>query len=610
MCIQWVLTAVNNAACAALPCATLAAHAEGVIQIGGPQGSSGDAPASAQQFRLLVEQVQDYAIYVIDPNGCVATWNTGAERIKGYTAQQIIGKPYTTFFTDEDRLGGKPQRLLQQARDAGRVADQGWRVRADGTRFWADAVLTALHDEHHRLLGYAKVTRDLTERRWGQEQDFLASVSRELAASLDFEHTVQRIAQAVVPRLADWCAVDVLDEHGQLRRVAIAERDPSAGSPAVAQLRRLAPDPSARHGAAAVVRSGQAEFYPAIQEALRAATATDAEHLALLHALALQSLLVVPLVARGTTLGALTCATTQPGWHYTPADLALAEDLSRRAALAIDNAQLYRQAQQQAALHVELNAALREIADARQQALRQAQQERDQAERARAGLQTFLGIVAHDLRNPLTAIRGYAQLANRRRSVPEQVVHLTTAIQEQAQRMNGLIGTLLDAARIGAGELTVQRERTDLVEVARQAVDAGQLSTSKHRLTLAAPERLPGVWDPGRLAEVLHNLVENAIKYSPDGGDIQVHLTAQEETVTIRVTDEGQGMREQELPRLFHLFSRLEPGGRIAGTGLGLYIAHGIVSAHEGRIWAESPGPGQGSTFVVVLPREQGSATA
>jgi PAS domain S-box-containing protein len=125
---------------------------------------------SEEHLRLLVERVQDYAIFLIDADGRIASWNAGARRIKGYTAEEIIGRPYATFFTAEDRAAGRPERLLRRARADGRVEDEGWRVRKDGTRFWADAVLTALYDAEGRLRGYAKVTRDLTERRRAEEE--------------------------------------------------------------------------------------------------------------------------------------------------------------------------------------------------------------------------------------------------------------------------------------------------------------------------------------------------------------------------------------------------------------------------------------------------------
>ena len=204
-------------------------------------GISGD-----RLLRLLVESVRDYAIFALDDGGRVATWNAGAERIKGYSEQEAIGLPYSVFFTPEDKAQGKPQRLLAQAAGEGRVEDEGWRVRKDGTRFWADAILTALHDEHGELVGYAKVTRDLTERRGAEEQArkllreqvareaaeaalrrirVIERVSSILASSPDYDRTLRESAAALVPSFAEFCAIDLIEEQA-LRRVVVASEDP------------------------------------------------------------------------------------------------------------------------------------------------------------------------------------------------------------------------------------------------------------------------------------------------------------------------------------------------------------------------------------------------
>jgi PAS domain S-box-containing protein len=385
-----------------------------------------ESPGSEDLFRLLVERVQDYAIFLIDPEGRVATWNAGAERIKGYAAADIVGRPYATFFAAEDRAAGKPDRLLERARREGRVEDEGWRLRRDGSRFWADAVLTALYDDAGRLRGYAKVTRDMTERLRAEEQ-------------------------------------------------------------------------------------------------------------------------------------------------------------------------------------VRLNTALRDAAEERARALAEAERQRDAAERAHASLQTFLGVVAHDLRGPLTAIRGNAQLLRRLPGAapPERLGRALESIEDETARMDELVGRLVDAARIGAGQLEVRPAPTDLVALARRAVAAAQVTTASHRLVLAAPERLDGTWDPARLAEVLDNLLGNAVKYSPEGGEVRVRVERRDDQALVSVADQGIGLRREDLGGLFQPFARLEAGRAIAGTGLGLYIVRGIVEAHGGKVRAESPGQGQGSTFTVALPLER-----
>jgi signal transduction histidine kinase len=247
---------------------------------------------------------------------------------------------------------------------------------------------------------------------------------------------------------------------------------------------------------------------------------------------------------------------------------------------------------------------LRDAQEERERALAEAERGREEAERAHASLQTFLGVVAHDLRAPLTSIRGNAEMLRRRGAAADadRQRRRLESIEEQSGRMNRMIGSLVDAARIGAGQLEVRPEPTDLVALVRRAVDAARTTTEQHRIELDAPERLEGSWDPNRLGQVLDNLLGNAAKYSPRGGEIRVRVTRQDDEAVVSVTDQGIGLRSEDLPRLFRLFSRLEGSGGIAGTGLGLYITYGIVKAHGGRAWAESPGPEKGATFAVALP--------
>jgi PAS domain S-box-containing protein len=246
----------------------------------------------------------------------------------------------------------------------------------------------------------------------------------------------------------------------------------------------------------------------------------------------------------------------------------------------------------------------RRAEESREEALAEAEQRRDEAERAQGSLQTFLGVVAHDLRGPLTSIRGNAQMLRRRQDSvdPERRARALKAIEDEAGRMNGMIGALVDAARVGAGQLEVRPEPTDLVPLARRAVESAQAGSERHRVVFEAPDELPGVWDPGRLAQVLDNLLGNAVKYSPAGGEVRLRVERRGAEAVVSVTDQGVGIRPEEQPRLFELFSRLDTAGAIEGTGLGLYITRGIVEAHGGRVWAESAGPGAGATFTVAVP--------
>ncbi len=237
--------------------------------------------------------------------------------------------------------------------------------------------------------------------------------------------------------------------------------------------------------------------------------------------------------------------------------------------------------------------------------IQQAQHAQQLAQAAQRSLQSFLGMVAHDLRGPLTGILGYAQVAGRSQTPAELRARALATIEAEARRMDRLLADLVDAARLGAGSFQVHPKPTDLVALAQEVVQAQQ-ATAAQQIVLEVPAELEGVWDPDRLGQVLTNLLSNAVKHGPAGERIVLRLASEDKQVVVSVADRGRGLSPQDLPRLFQPFSCLDNQAR--GAGLGLYIAQGIVQAHGGRIWATSPGPGQGATFTFALPlRSQGS---
>lgn len=227
-----------------------------------------------------------------------------------------------------------------------------------------------------------------------------------------------------------------------------------------------------------------------------------------------------------------------------------------------------------------------------------------ETEQARTQLQQFMSVVAHELRGPLTTILGYSQLLSRK---PESISRETSAkavsaIEGEARRMDRLTADLLDASRIGSGHLKLEPEPMDLVRLAVQVADEQQGTTNRHHLVVEAPPALEGTWDAGRIHQALSNLVSNAIKYSPEGGEVRVRITREDDEAQVSVTDQGVGLAPEDMPLLFEPFSRAYRQQQVKGTGLGLYVTRGIIDAHGGRIWAESPGPGMGATFAFTLP--------
>ena len=405
---------------------------------------------------------------------------------------------------------------------------------------------------------------------------FLANASKQLAASLDYEVTLASAVRVAIPTFADWCAVDILDEDGIVRRLAVAHVDQAKESLGLALAQSRPPTPTASSGVMQVLRSGRPAVLPQLSSDSSPGSTNDAEDLQALRTLGLSSAIIVHMMARDRILGALTFAGAEPRRPYELTDLTLAVELAERCALALDHAHLYRHAQ-------------------------------DALERRDA----FLATVSHDLKNPLALIAGQAQLL-RRVAEREDVLNATRVnqglgrIETSVARMNGMIDELLDIARLEAGRpLELQRRPMDLVGLARRKVSEYELTTHRHLFRVAAETELVGEWDAARLERVLDNLLGNAIKYTPDGGVITVIVVRDDDETghwaVLSVRDPGVGIPAVDVQRIFERFQRAGNVGQIRGSGVGLATARQIMEQHGGSISAESV-EGGGSTFTIRLP--------
>ncbi len=555
---------------------------------------------SEERFRLLVEGVKDYAIFMHDAEGGIISWNAGAERILGYRADEVVGHGYTDFYPLEDRAAGLPRQHLDEALRLGRLETEGWRVRKDGTRFWANVVITPLHDDAGQLRGFSKVVRDVTAQRRSEERlRFLAEASSILSSSLDYQATLSRVAESAVPELADWCAVDIV-EQGAIQRVAMAHSDATRMELARELQERYPPNSDDLYGVPNVIRTGRSEFAAQVPESLLRAFAHDEEHLQLLRALGLSSFIIVPLVARGRTLGAITLVAQTPERRYGRGDVAVAEDLAHRAAIAVENARLYREAQ--------------EAIGARDE---------------------FLSLASHELRTPVTILHAYTQALTRSvtkslAASPEGVENTTVALDRARlsgnleamnhaiARLVALIEDLLDVSRLQRGSIQVERIRMDLSALLARVVDGFVVQQQQGRISnqLSLRLELPqggsvwGEWDPDRIDQVANNLLENAVKYSRSEGTVTVRLTVEPNDAAdaghahLTVTDEGIGIPPDQQSAIFRPYSRATNASirNYPGFGMGLAVAREIVERLGGRIWVESAGEDRGSTFHVLLP--------
>jgi signal transduction histidine kinase len=423
-------------------------------------------------------------------------------------------------------------------------------------------------------LAAANQAKDETLRREQvarQDLAFLAEASRILGGSLDATPALASVCRHIISYLADACSIHVVDEAGQLQPVAAAHVDPGKVR-LLGDIERSYPlAAQTPYGFPHITASGESDFYPQVTGAQLAKVAQGSS-LALLQALEVHSYMGVPLVARGRKLGAISLLRCHAGQDYTLADLALAQDLGQRIALALDNAHLYRTAQQ-------------------------AVQVRDD----------FLSVASHELKTPLTSLHLAVQsvLRNTRQDTPPSADYLTrrlTMVDDQTKRLTHLVNDLLDISRISAGRLDLEPQAMDLAALTRRVVAQfhEELAEAGCAVTMQADTPVHGYWDPARLEQVLINLLTNAMKYGR-GQPIAVSVEATGPTATLIVRDQGIGIAPEHQERIFERFERAVKPGKYGGMGLGLYIVRQIVEAHRGRIQVSS-GPTPGSTFTVTLP--------
>ncbi|MFP2927142.1 GAF domain-containing protein [Pyxidicoccus sp. 3LG] len=398
---------------------------------------------------------------------------------------------------------------------------------------------------------------------------FLAECSMVLAESLDYQTTLERVARLSAPVLGEGCAIDLVDATGTIRRVVTTHSDPQMESLAREIQENYPPDWSSPQPATRVLRTMQPLLLRDLPDEVLIPFCRDARHAALVRGLHAQSLMVLPLVARGRTLGAITFLSSRPGRRFGATDLTLAQDLARRAAISLDNARLYDEA-------------------------RQAVRLRDE----------FLSIAAHELYTPITALQLSVQGLARSgpAASPDSVLRTARTTQAQTRRLAHLVDELLDVSRIQTGRLHLHLEDVDLTGVVRDVVEGMKDAFSRAQcpLSLHLSTSCAGRWDRVRLEQVVTNLLSNALKFGA-GHPIEVRLGEEDGHAHLEVVDHGIGIPSERLPHVFGRFERAVSSREYGGLGLGLFIVREIVSALGGRVTAVST-QGEGSRFTVDLP--------
>jgi PAS domain S-box-containing protein len=551
----------------------------------------------------LFASIRDAVIVADAASGRIALWNPAATQLLGFEAHEIVGLAlgdlihdiHETLQWDTARTGGSSEGALEL-----------FARRKDSPDVCVELTLSPLTSAVEQHAYVLAVVRDVSERRLAEEErldrvrelvareesvaahrrlQVLAEASRLLDASLDYEATLQEVAEVAVRTMADWCIVHLLERDGSIRWLALAHGDPAKEAVA----RELQARYPSTDAVARVLRTGASELFGdeavsgdgarEMRESKRVARAHDAEHLRMLRELDSRAVMIVPLVARGRMLGAVSLISTRPGRSYDESDLAIAEELARRCGQAIENARLH-------------------------QAAQMAVKARDR----------FVSIASHELRTPIARVKGYAEMVLAAHTdgdlTDEMLQRSLRRIDHASDRLAALVRDLLDLSRISSGSVPVLRLRTiDLSELVREVVGRyqEQLSGTGHLLLdiVGTPGTVSA--DPDRIEQVLTNLLDNALKYSPDGAELHVRIQSKARGLLLEVQDHGIGLPPADAERIFEPFSRATNAEhlQITGMGLGLFICRNIVEQHQGRIWARSAGEGTGTVISVWLPEHR-----
>jgi signal transduction histidine kinase len=420
----------------------------------------------------------------------------------------------------------------------------------------------------------ARALHAIDDSRRATEQNilFLAQVSKILSTSLDYRTTLNSVAQLTVPTIADWCAIDVLNQQGELKHIVLYHKDEKKiviGK----QLRKEFPtNLRVDMGIGKVLHTGKTEFIPVITDDMIKPFATNSRHLQLLRKIGFSSMIIVPVLAHKKPIGTMTLVTSDISRQFSESDVFIAEELASRTSLAIENAQLYHNAQD--AIKV-----------------------RDE----------FISIASHELKTPLTSLKVYAQIIQKqlKKTEDEKLITYISRLDRQIDNLAELVKDLLDISRMQLGKLDFYLDYFDLGHLVKEVVQSLQNTTAhKIRVTNKISELAFG--DRERIGQIVVNFITNAVKYSPNADTVEITLSQTESHLILSVRDFGIGIDKKHQRQIFEKFFQVKDSRKSSssGLGIGLYISNEIAARHNGKLTVESM-KGKGSTFSFLLPRKR-----
>jgi len=512
------------------------------------------SPSRAEEFALLIDAVEDYAIFLMSPEGVIRSWNRGATRVMGYEEKEIVGRHFSTFYGPDDLAAEKPKHELEVAAREGRIEDEGWRVRKDGVRFWANTIITPLRNDDGSIRGFAKITRDVTTRRQAEE---------ELRQSTE-------IFQLLVSSVRDY-AIFMLDPDGNI----------ATWNSGAQRIKGYKPEEIiGRHFSTFYGPEDLATEKPKRELEIATAEGSVEDEGWRVRKDGTRFWANVVITAVHDAQGRLR------GFAKVTRDITdrkLAEE-TQRALLEQREARLVAEAE-------------RRRAEASYQVAQEANRAKDE----------FLMTLSHELRTPMTAVLGWSRMLPSMDPSDPLFHEAVASIAGGAQLQARLIDDILDVSRIVSGKLRLTPETIEVSRAIMNAMDSVAPTAAAKEIAITTSFS-PGlgmiIADATRIQQVIWNLLTNAVKFTPKNGTVQVSARRTASQVQIAVTDSGEGIDPQFLPHIFEPFRQAEnPQTRVhGGLGLGLSIVRYLAEAHGGTVAAESAGRGKGSTFTVTLP--------
>lgn len=562
---------------------------------------AGQLETERAQLEAVLRQMPGGLIIAAAPSGQLILGNKQVEQIWRHHVlpADSIGQydGYKGFHPDGAALKSEEWPLARSITTGEVVEGEEITIqRGDGTPGTIRMSSAPIKDRYDRIVAGVVTFYDISEQKRIEDTlQLLAEAGEVLTSSLDYETTLASVTRLAVPRLADWCAADLVTEDGQIERLAVAHVDPAKVELAFEIERRYPPGTNESQGVPRVIRTGQPAFFPTIPDELLAEMIHDADRLALTRSLGLRSVMIVPLIARGRTLGALSFALAESGRHYDRDDLAMAIHLARRGALAVDNARLYREAQETRAHIAAINADL--------------ERQANKLAAANKELESFSYSVSHDLRAPLRAIDGFSRilLEEYDPDLPPEAQRYLGLVRQNASQMGQLIDDLLQFSRLSRKSFSWQEVRPgdlirDVLADLRPELEQRQVAFSIADLPSCRA-------DPALLRQAFANLLANALKFTQvrTVAVIEVGHLEQDGECVYFVKDNGVGFDMRYADKLFGVFQRLHRAEDYEGTGVGLATVQRIIYRHGGRIWADAA-VDRGATFYFTVGGRSTSA--